>query len=82
MPYFVLGGMLIEDELFLMSALTNVISDTCDWAIDRIHFLSEDKIDVIKSIEDSHAIHCEFHEWLNPNSEELEIISIPNQNMD
>jgi|DEB0MinimDraft_6_1074348.scaffolds.fasta_scaffold04508_5 hypothetical protein len=64
-----------------MTALTDVIRDTCDWAIDRIHFLSEDQDNIIKSIEDSHAIHCEFHEWLNPISEDIEIISIPDQNI-
>jgi len=32
--------------------------------------------DVLKSVEDAHAIQSEFAEWLDPNNEDHEIYSL------
>ena len=42
-----------------------------DWAVDRIHFLCEEK-----DYEDAHAIQSEFSEWLNPDIPEHDIFSL------
>tara|TARA_B100000003_G_scaffold193240_1_gene193509 strand:- start:350 stop:508 length:159 start_codon:yes stop_codon:yes gene_type:complete len=41
-----------------------------DWAIDRIHTLCEENID------DAYAICCEFKEWLNPEINEHDVVSL------
>jgi hypothetical protein len=52
-----------------MGTLVDTLRISHDWAIDRIHFLSE------KDIDDAHSIQSEFSEWLNPEIEEHDIIS-------
>lgn len=41
-----------------------------DWAVDRIHYLSE------KDLDDAYAIQSEFSEWLDPDIENHEIFSL------
>ena len=53
-----------------METLEKTLRHSHDWAVDRIHYLSE--ID----IEDAHAIQSEFSEWLNPEIEDHDIFSL------
>ena len=53
-----------------METLEKTLRQTHDWAIDRIHTLSE------KDIEDARAIQSEFSEWLNPDIVDHDIYSL------
>ena len=53
-----------------MVTLEQTLRTTHDWAIDRIHTLSQ------KDIENAHAIQSEFSEWLNPDIENHDIYSL------
>jgi hypothetical protein len=53
-----------------MVTLEQTLKSSHDWAVDRIHYLSE------KDIEDAHSIQSEFSEWLNPDIEDHDIISL------
>ena len=53
-----------------METLEKTLRQTHDWAVDRIHTLSE------KDIENAHAIQSEFSEWLNPNIPDHDIFSL------
>jgi hypothetical protein len=53
-----------------MTTLERTLRDSHDWAIDRIHDLS------IYDIESAHAIQSEFSEWMNPDIEEHDVISL------
>jgi len=60
-----------------METLENTLQVTHDWAVDRLHILCDMKTDdVLKSVEDAHAIQSEFAEWLDPNLEDHEIYSL------
>ena len=60
-----------------METLEKTLQKTHEWAVDRMHILCDMKSDdVLRSIEDAHAIRTEFAEWLNPNLEEHEIYSL------
>ncbi len=54
-----------------METLEKTLKQSHDWAIDRMHFLCEDK-----NIEDAHAIQSEFREWLDPNIPEHDVFSL------
>ena len=54
-----------------MVTLIETLRNSHDWAIDRIHFLCENK-----DIENAHAIQSEFSEWLNPDIPEHDIFSL------
>jgi hypothetical protein len=53
-----------------METLEETLRQSHDWAIERIHYLSEENID------DAHAIQSEFSEWLNPNILDHDIFSL------
>lgn len=53
-----------------MVTLVETLRQSNDWAIDRIHNLSELDID------NAYAVQKEFEEWLNPNIPEHDIISL------
>ena len=53
-----------------MVTLNQTLRNAHDWAIDRIHTLSE------KDIENAHAIQSEFREWLNPDILNHDIYSL------
>lgn len=60
-----------------MVTLEDTLKQTHDWAVDRLHTLCDMKTnDVLKSIEDAHAIQSEFSEWLDPNIEDHQIYSL------
>ena len=60
-----------------METLEKTLQVTHDWAVDRLHILCNMKTDdVLKSVEDAHAIQSEFAEWLDPNLEDHEIYSL------
>jgi len=60
-----------------METLENTLQVTHDWAVDRLHILCDMKTDdVLRSVEDAHAIQSEFAEWLDPNNEDHEIYSL------
>jgi Holliday junction resolvasome RuvABC ATP-dependent DNA helicase subunit len=60
-----------------METLENTLQVTHDWAVDRLHILCDLKTDdVLRSVEDAHAIQSEFAEWLDPNLEDHEIYSL------
>ena len=54
-----------------METLEQTLRTSHDWAVDRIHFLCEEK-----DYEDAHAIQSEFSEWLNPDISEHDIFSL------
>jgi len=53
-----------------METLEQTLRSSHDWAIERIHYLSEMDID------NAHAIQSEFSEWLNPNIPEHDVFSL------
>ena len=53
-----------------METLEKTLKQSHDWAVDRIHILSE------KNIEDAHSIQSEFREWLNPEIPEHDVFSL------
>ena len=53
-----------------MEILEKTLRHSHDWAIDRIHTLSEE------NLEDAHAIQSEFREWLNPDILEHDVFSL------
>jgi hypothetical protein len=53
-----------------METLEETLRSSHDWAIDRIHYLSE------RDIDDAHSIQAEFSEWLNPDILEHDIFSL------
>jgi hypothetical protein len=53
-----------------MVTLEQTLRQSHDWAIDRIHYLSEQDID------DAQSIQAEFSEWLNPDILEHDIFSL------
>lgn len=59
-----------DDFLNTMTTLEKTLRQSHDWAIDRIHYLSEMNID------DAYAIQAEFSEWLNPDIPEHDIFSL------
>ncbi len=60
-----------------MEILEKTLQVTHEWAVDRMHILCDMKTDdVLKSVEDAHAIQSEFAEWLDPNLENHEIYSL------
>ncbi len=60
-----------------MEILEKTLQVTHEWAVDRMHILCDLKTDdVLKSVEDAHAIQSEFAEWLDPNLEDHEIYSL------
>lgn len=60
-----------------MEILEKTLQVTHEWAVDRMHILCDMKTDdVLKSVEDAHAIQSEFAEWLDPNTEDHEIYSL------
>jgi len=60
-----------------METLEKTLQVTHDWAVDRLHILCDmNTDDVLKSVEDAHAIQSEFAEWLDPNLEDHEIYSL------
>jgi hypothetical protein len=54
-----------------METLEQTLRTSHDWAVDRIHFLCEEK-----DYEDAHAIQSEFSEWLNPDIPDHDIFSL------
>jgi hypothetical protein len=59
-----------HQTLNTMVTLEQTLRTSHDWAIDRIHYLSEN------NLEDAHAIQSEFSEWLNPDIPEHDIFSL------
>jgi hypothetical protein len=53
-----------------MVTLEQTLRQTHDWAVDRIHTLSE------QDLEDARSIQLEFSEWLNPDIEDHDIYSL------
>jgi hypothetical protein len=53
-----------------MVTLEETLRQSHDWAVDRIHYLSEQNID------DAYSIQSEFSEWLNPDIEDHDIFSL------
>lgn len=53
-----------------MVTLEQTLRQTHDWAIDRIHTMSEIDMD------NAYAIQQEFSEWLNPDIEDHDIYSL------
>ena len=54
-----------------METLEKTLRSSHDWAIDRMHFLSE-----MKDYDSALAIQSEFSEWLNPDIPEHDIFSL------
>jgi hypothetical protein len=54
-----------------METLEKTLKQSHDWAVDRIHFLCEEK-----NIENARAIQSEFSEWLNPDIPEHDVFSL------
>jgi hypothetical protein len=59
-----------HQTLNTMVTLEQTLRTSHDWAIDRIHYLSE------RDLEDAYAIQSEFSEWLNPDIPEHDIFSL------
>jgi hypothetical protein len=64
------GDMIVINSTSNMTLLEQTLRTSHDWAIDRIHYLSE------KNIDDAHAIQAEFSEWMNPDIPEHDVFSL------
>jgi hypothetical protein len=53
-----------------MSLLNKTLRTSHDWAVERIEILNR------KNIDDAYAIQCEFAEWLDPEIQNHDIISL------
>ena len=53
-----------------MTALEKTLKTSHDWAIDRIHYLSE------RDIENAYSIQSEFREWFDESIIDHDIISM------
>jgi hypothetical protein len=53
-----------------METLEMTLRKSHDWAIDRIHYLSE------RNIDDAHSIQREFSEWFDPEILDHDIFSM------
>ena len=62
-------------EKTTMMETEDIVRHTRDWAINRIGDMHEDGV-TIETIEDAYAICQEFDEWIEPNEDELEVVSI------
>lgn len=56
---------MINDKL----STEEIVSYVREWSIDRIYDIDPESID-------ASAIYSEFEEWINPNYETLEILSL------
>jgi len=56
-----------------MVTLEQTLQKTHEWAIDRIHMLSEK---TVGDLENAYAIKSEFSEWLDPDIEDHDIYSL------
>jgi len=61
----------LDDFLNTMVTLEQTLRTSHDWAIDRIHILTD-----TKNYDDAYAIQSEFSEWLNPNISDHDIFSL------
>jgi hypothetical protein len=61
----------ISIPLNTMVTLEQTLRTSHDWAIDRIHILSD-----TKNYDDAYAIQSEFSEWLNPDIPDHDIFSL------
>tara|TARA_B100000214_G_C23448424_1_gene392539 strand:- start:92 stop:307 length:216 start_codon:yes stop_codon:yes gene_type:complete len=61
-----------------METLQKTLRHTHDWALDRIEVLSSRSIHDhdVDLFEDSNAIAQEFYEWVNPEIDDQEVISL------
>ena len=61
-----------------MVTLESTLRKIHDWSVDRMHQLSENHpgSELYESLEDAHAIHQEFAEWLDPNKKNHDVISL------
>jgi hypothetical protein len=60
----------IDNNPYTMTTLEKTLRNSHDWAIDRIHELSD------CDIEAAQAIQSEFSEWLNPDILEHDVFSL------
>jgi len=61
-------------EKIIMEATTeDIVAHVRTWSLDRAADMSIDK-------EDARAILAEFYEWIEPEDDELEIVSLESQN--
>ena len=61
----------------IMVTLEDTLQKVHEWTVDRLHVLCDSETDdVLKSVEDAHALRMEFDEWLDPNVEDHEIFSL------
>ena len=54
-----------------MVTLAKILKKNHDWAIDQIHHHCDSG-----DIESAYSIQCEFDEWLDPNTDEHDILSL------
>jgi len=60
-----------------MVTLEQTLQRTHDWALDRIHTLCErEDQDLLFNLEDAHALHSEFAEWLDPDIDDHDVYSL------
>lgn len=64
------GDRMVNNSTPNMTFLEQTLRTSHDWAIDRIHYLSE------KNIDDAYAIQAEFREWMNPDIPEHDVFSL------
>ena len=57
-----------------MDLLVKTLKDNYDWAIHRMDVLC--KLGTYEDIMEADSIRQEFREWLNPNSEDHNILSL------
>jgi hypothetical protein len=58
-----------------MASLEKTLRLNYNWALDRIHTLCQDDSDDSK-IDDAYALTQEFDEWLEPENEEHDVLSL------
>jgi len=59
-----------------METLEKTLRLTHDWAVDRMHYLCSGDTFDLEGIDNACAIQQEFSEWLNPDKDDQEVISL------
>ena len=59
-----------------METLEETLRLTHDWAVDRMHHLCDYETFGLESIDNACAIQKEFSEWLSPDKDDQEVISL------
>ena len=62
----------ISEKIIMNATTEDIVAHVRSWSLDRVSDMSVDK-------EDARAILAEFYEWIDPEGDELEIMSLDSE---